>query len=100
MDAQAIGAVSLATVTFVQILKGAGVSGRWAMPVSAAVSLIAVSLWGYSHDTFTRQAAWDYFVAFGLVWSSASGVFGLINKGAEGVANMRGVRRMIRGNDR
>lgn len=100
MDAQAIGAVSLATVTFVQILKGAGLAGKWAMPVSAVVSLIAVALWGYSHDSFTRQTAWDYFVAFGLVWSSASGVFGLINKGAEGVANMRGVRHMMRGHER
>jgi hypothetical protein len=97
MDPQAIAAVSLATATFVQILKAAGVSGKWALPVAALVSGLSIAIWAFSHGTFTRETSWDYFVAFGVVLSSAAGVFGLINKGAEGVTNMKSVRRMMRG---
>lgn len=79
MDAQAILQVTAAVVALTQLFKGFGVPNRWGLLVAAAVSVVGVFAWAFSHpDTLTRTAFWDYFAGWVTVLTSAAGVFGII----------------------
>ncbi len=90
MDAKAVIAVSGAIVMLVQILKSAGLTGRWALVASAGLSIAGVIIWAYSAGTYARPQTWDYFAGWIAVFTSAAGAFGIINGGAEAVTAMKG----------
>lgn len=90
MDAKAVIAISGAVVMLLQVLKAAGLAGRWALVVSALLSILGVYIWGYSAGAFSRAATWDYFAGWIAVFSSAAGVFGIVNGSADAVTSMKG----------
>lgn len=91
MDTTVSMQIAGAVVVLVQIAKGAGVSGRWALLTAVLLSAGAMAIWGYAHNDFTRESTWHYFVAFGSVLTSAVGVFGLINEAPNQVAHMKDI---------
>lgn len=91
MDTTSSMQIAGAVVVLTQIAKSFGVKGVGALFVAIVLSMVAMAVWGYSHNDFTRENSWDYFVAFGSVLTSAVGVFGLINAAPENVAQLRDV---------
>jgi hypothetical protein len=83
-------AIAGAVVALVQIVKASGVPTKWGLLLCIIFSGVAMAVWGYSHADFTRATSWDYFVGFGSVLTSASGVFGIINKTPESITSMKG----------
>ena len=79
ITAEQVIAISGVVTIIAQVLKGAGISGRWALLAAAILSALAVMLFGWSNVGFTQQAAWSYFAAWAAVFSSAAGIFGIIN---------------------
>jgi len=94
MEPETIAAMSAATVTLAQIFKGF-INQKLALPLAGLLALVSVGLWAYSHNDFARETTWNYFVAYGLVLSSAAGVFGLINQGAQQITNIGGAGRAM-----
>lgn len=90
MDATAVIAVSGAIVMLLQVLKSAGLTGRWALVSSAVMSMVGVVVWGYSQGTYERPETWAFFSGWVAVFTSAAGVFGIVNGGAEAVTAMKG----------
>lgn len=95
MDAEAIIVVSGSIVALIQILKAAGLTGRWALVAAALLSIAGVGLWGYSVGTFERTQTFQYFAGFVAVLTSAAGAFGIINGGAEAITAMKGAPSAI-----
>lgn len=95
MDATAVLAVSGSIVMLLQVFKAGGVTGRWALIVAAVCSAIGVALWGYSAGTFARATTWDFAAGWIAVFTSAAGVFGVVNGGAEAVTAMKGAPSAI-----
>lgn len=84
-----IALMSGATVTLAQVLKGF-VSRKLALPLASLLALLSMAVWAYSHGGVPREEYWNYYVGYGLVLTSAAGVFGLINQGAEQITNIKG----------
>lgn len=95
MNAQAVIAISGAIVMLIQILKSAGVTGRWALLTAAALSALGVGVWGYSAGDYVRAQTWDYFSGWIAVFTSAAGAFGIVNGGAEAVTAIKGAPAAI-----
>jgi hypothetical protein len=89
MDPEAIAGMTTATVTFAQIFK-AFVSRKLALPLAGLLALASLGAWAYSHGGVPPEHVWDYYLAYGLVMTSAAGVFGLINQGSEQITNIKG----------
>jgi hypothetical protein len=79
ITAEQVITISGVVTIIAQVLKGAGVSGRWALLIAAILSALAVALFGYSNVGFAQNVAWSYFAAWAAVFSSAAGIFGIIN---------------------
>lgn len=90
MDAKAIVAVSTSVVMLLQVLKASGLAGRWGLLVAGLLSIAGVAIWGYSAGTFSRATAWDFTAGWIAVFSSASGVFAIVNRGAQAVEIVKG----------
>jgi hypothetical protein len=89
MDAKIVVMIAGVVVTLVQVLKAAGVTGRWAIVTAAGLSAFCVCLWGYSTGPFVRAQTWDYFAGWASIFLSACGAFGVINGGAEAVTALK-----------
>lgn len=85
---EVIAAMSAATVTLAQIFKSF-VSRGLALPLAGFLSLLSVVLWAWSNHDLTRESAFGYWSAYGLVLASAAGVFGLINQAPERITDMK-----------
>jgi hypothetical protein len=95
MNAQAVIAVSGAIVMLIQVLKSAGISGRWALVLAAGLSALGVALWAYSTGSYSRPQTWDYFAGWIAVFTSAAGAFGIVNGGADAVTAIKGAPSAI-----
>lgn len=95
MDATAVIAVSGAIVMLLQVLKSAGLTGRWALVSAAVMSMVGVGVWAYSQGNYGRPETWGYFAGWIAVFTSAAGVFGIVNGGAEAVTAMKGAPSAI-----
>lgn len=96
MDATAVISVSGAIVMLLQVLKSGGaVTGRWALTVAAVLSILGVVVWAYSVGNYDRPQLWGYFAGWIAVFTSAAGVFGIVNGGAEAVTAMKGAPSAI-----
>lgn len=91
MDTTQSMQIAGAVVILTQIAKAAGATGRWALLIAIVLSAASMTIWGYSHNDFTRENTWSYFVAFGSVLTSAVGVFGLVNSAPSQVAAVRDI---------
>ena len=75
MNPAAIAALSATTVIIVQQLKWMGLSRRYAGVATAFVSACSMLLWIWSESAFVREAAFDHFAMWAVVWAAAVGVF-------------------------
>lgn len=95
ITAEQVITISGVVTIIAQVLKGAGVSGRWALLTAAMLSALAVALFGYSNVGFAQAVAWSYFAAWAAVFSSAAGIFGIINAAPDQALQIgKGVARM------
>ena len=58
------------------IMAGMRFQGRWVTLVAVAVTTAVFAIWGYSHNDFTREATWPYFMAWVETLSIAAGAEG------------------------
>jgi hypothetical protein len=82
--------VSGAIVPILQIVKSAGLAGRYALIWAAGLALLGVGLWAYSEGDFSRTTTWSYFAGWAICFTSAAGVFGLINQAPQLVTDLKG----------
>ena len=88
--------ISGVVATFVQILRSAGVSGKWGMAWAALFSLLGVLIYAFSYEpAFARILLWKYFAATGMVTLSAMGVFSAVKNAPDMVTNLTGVGRAM-----
>jgi hypothetical protein len=85
VTAEAIVAVSAAVVALTQLVKWGGVHDRWGPFAVLALSLMGVLFWGWSKDVLSRAAAFEFFVGWIAVATSAAGVFGFTRASSEAV---------------
>jgi hypothetical protein len=89
MSAQEAMIVAGVVTIIVQVLKHSGLSGRWALLVCAVLSTVGVGLFGYSEGTLARETAFEFFAGWASVFSSAAGIFGIINKTSEQATSLK-----------
>jgi hypothetical protein len=91
VNGEAIMAVSTAVVALTQLMKWWGVISHRKGVVGVIVfSTACVALWAWAHiDTVSRQTAWDYFMGWIAVVTSAAGVYGFTRATSESVSSMR-----------
>lgn len=95
MNAQAVIAISGAIVMLIQVLKATGLTGRWAVIAAALLSIVGVTIWGYSAGSYVRAQTWDYFAGWIAVFTSAAGAFGIVNNAADAVTVVKGAPSAI-----
>lgn len=76
MGSEAIVTVSAGVVALVQLVKWAGVDGRWGPIVVLVLSAFGVGLWAWSSAAISREAAWSLCAGWIAVSTSAAGVYG------------------------
>lgn len=86
MDGQAIIIVSGAVVALSQLVKGSDLAKRHALLVVFTLSAVGVGLWGWSAEAFTRASAFEFFIGWVAVATSAAGVFGIVRATPDAVA--------------
>lgn len=88
MTAEAIVAVSAAIVALTQLIKWSGVHDKYGPLAVLVLSLIGVVFWGWSKDVLTRAAAFEFFVGWIAVATSAAGIFGFTRASGEAVTRL------------
>lgn len=89
MDAQAVVAVSAATVALVQLIKWSGLPDKAGPIAVLGFAFLGVALWAYSQNTFTRETSFDYFAGWIAVALGAAGTFGFTRAAASAVASAK-----------
>lgn len=89
MNETEIAVAATTTVALVEILKKAGLSGRWALVASAGVSALTMIVWAWTTPEFTREHFRSYYVAYPVVLSAAAGVFNLVDSTVNQVATFK-----------
>jgi hypothetical protein len=76
MPSDATVAVSTAVVALTMLVKWAGLKDSYGPLAVLALSAFGVAFWGWSKGVMTQTMAFDYFVGWIAVATSAAGVFG------------------------
>lgn len=87
MNGQDIGAVTIAVVALVQLLKWSGIPPRLAPVVVLIVSALGTGIWAWSAQAASRATAFDLFTGWVLVAVSAAGVFGFVRAAPEALTS-------------
>lgn len=57
------------------LLMGSPLSGRWVTLCAVGVTTAVFAVWGYSHNDFTRENMWNYFMAWVETLAISAGAF-------------------------
>lgn len=57
------------------LLMGSAMTGRWVTLTAVLVTTAVFAVWGYSHNDFTRESTWGYFMAWVETLGIAAGAF-------------------------
>lgn len=85
MTAAAIASISVAVVALTQLVKWAGLHDKYGPLAVIILSLFGVVFWGWSNELMTRRTAFEFFVGWITVTTSAAGVFGFTRASSEAV---------------
>jgi len=88
MQANDIVAVSAAVVTLTQLIKWGGLHDRYGPVAVLALSLLGTMFWGWSHMAFSRATAFEFFVGFLAITTSAAGFFGFTRASSEAITRV------------
>jgi hypothetical protein len=87
VDAQAMAGVTTAIVALTQLTKWFGMPTKYAPVLVMSLSFIGCMFWGWTHANISRETAWDYFVGWIMVSTSAAGVWGFTRSTAEALTS-------------
>ena len=76
MDGAAIISVSAAVVALCQFAKWSGLPDKRGPLAVMALSILGVTVWGFTKGSFDHTVAFDYFAGWIAVATSAAGVYG------------------------